>query len=100
MFVTGTQEAFVERFSDEFWEGGEINTLTKMEHGELFFASMNIVNEGNWGVGNSHNANSQMRHFINLDLASLQLKTTLKCSYPKCWTAKKIWHTYTMQFTH
>ncbi|CAA7263684.1 unnamed protein product [Cyclocybe aegerita] len=49
VFATGAQEAFIERFSDEFKSGSGIDTLTKEECKMLYFSSMNDVNSGGLG---------------------------------------------------
>lgn len=49
-FVRGARETFVERFSDEFKPGGDIDQLTEEELRTLYFASTNDVNEGGLGA--------------------------------------------------
>lgn len=49
-FATGARTAFVERFSDEFKEGGSIDKMTAEERKELYFPSTNDVNEGALGA--------------------------------------------------
>ncbi|TFK58365.1 hypothetical protein BDN72DRAFT_782188 [Pluteus cervinus] len=49
-FVDGAREAFVERFSDEFKEGGDIDRLTATERKALYFSSTNDMNEGTLGT--------------------------------------------------
>jgi len=48
-FVQGARETFVERFSDEFKEGGGIDKLTERELTTLYFSSTNDANEGGLG---------------------------------------------------
>ncbi|KAF9552336.1 hypothetical protein CPC08DRAFT_698685 [Agrocybe pediades] len=48
-FVDGAQRTFVERFSEEFKPGGDIDKLTDSERAELFFSSTNDANEGGLG---------------------------------------------------
>ncbi|KDR76527.1 hypothetical protein GALMADRAFT_67262 [Galerina marginata CBS 339.88] len=48
-FVTGARETFVERFSDEFKEGGDIDKMTETELNTLYFSSTNDLNEGGLG---------------------------------------------------
>ena len=48
-FARGARETFVNRFSDEFKEGGGIDQLTEDERDELYFSSTNDSNEGGLG---------------------------------------------------
>lgn len=48
-FLGGAEETFSERFSDEFVEGGEIDSLTAEDRAELYFPSTNDANEGGLG---------------------------------------------------
>jgi hypothetical protein len=66
-FVTGARETFVERFSEEFKEGGDISALTKAEREELFFPSTNNVNEGALGAWRQaqHRCVSETLHKFN-----------------------------------
>lgn len=48
-FVSGARDTFVERFSDEFKEGGDIDKLTEAERQTLFFSPTNDGNEGALG---------------------------------------------------
>jgi hypothetical protein len=66
-FVTRARETFVERFSEEFKEGGDISALTKAEREELFFPSMNDVNEGALGAWRQaqHRRVSETLHKFN-----------------------------------
>ncbi|EDR08997.1 uncharacterized protein LACBIDRAFT_296659 [Laccaria bicolor S238N-H82] len=45
-FVSGARDTFVERFSDEFKEAGDIDKLTEAERQTLFFSPTNDGNEG------------------------------------------------------
>lgn len=48
-FVKGARDTFIERFSDEFKEGGGIDQLTESELNTLYFSSTNDLNEGGLG---------------------------------------------------
>jgi len=48
-FMQGARETFVERFSDEFKEGGGIDKLTERELMTLYFLLTNDANEGGLG---------------------------------------------------
>ncbi|KDR81599.1 hypothetical protein GALMADRAFT_221466 [Galerina marginata CBS 339.88] len=48
-FVQGARETFVERFSEEFKNGGDIDKMTESELDTLYFSSTNDANEGGLG---------------------------------------------------
>ena len=48
-FVQGARETFVERFSDEFKDGSDIDKMTESELDTLYFSSTNDANEGGLG---------------------------------------------------
>ena len=48
-FVKGARDTFVDKFSDEFKEGGDIDKMTPEERQTLFFSSNNDINEGSLG---------------------------------------------------
>lgn len=48
-FISGARDTFIERFSDEFKEGGDIDKLTEAERKTLFFSPTNDGNEGTLG---------------------------------------------------
>lgn len=48
-FARCARETFVNRFSDEFKEGGGIDQLTENERDELYFSSTNDLDEGGLG---------------------------------------------------
>jgi hypothetical protein len=48
-FLQGARKTFVERFSDEFKDGGDIDKMTKSDLKTLYFSSTNDANEGGLG---------------------------------------------------
>jgi hypothetical protein len=65
-FARGARETFVNRFSDEFKEGGGIDQLTEAERDELYFSSTNDPNEGglgSWRCGQARRPSETLHKF-------------------------------------
>jgi hypothetical protein len=71
-FVQGARKTFVERFSEEFKDGGDIDKLTQEERDSLFFSSTNDANEGALGSwrGDTKKRPAQTLHKFNASFTS------------------------------
>ena len=73
-FVKGARDTFVDRFSDEFKKGGDIDKMTPEERHALFFSSTNDINEGSlgrWRLGQRRRP-AETLHKFNATFTSTQ----------------------------
>ena len=73
-FVKGARDTFVDKFSDEFKKGGDIDKMTPEERHALFFSSTNDINEGSlgrWRLGQRRRP-AETLHKFNATFTSTQ----------------------------
>ena len=73
-FVKGAQNTFVDKFSDEFKKGGDIDKMTPEEQHALFFSSTNDINDGllgRWRLGQRRRP-AETLHKFNATFTSTQ----------------------------
>lgn len=73
-FVKGARDTFVDKFSDEFKKGGDIDKMTPEERRALFFSSTNDINMGSlgcWRLGQRRRP-AETLHKFNATFTSTQ----------------------------